>query len=109
MSFGYFIKRTLPKAVLTIAGVSICGYFLIEDKLENYYGNINEHGPEKSYTITKFEGIKRKITIPASFNNIPVTEIGDQAFSDSDLIEIVPGLYGRDPLAGGEWKYNKVV
>jgi len=99
MSFSYTVKRILLKTGTVIAGVLFFGYILIGDKLENYYGKIIEYGSEKSYSITKFEGIKRKITIPASFKNIPVTEIGDQAFSGSDLIEIIPGLYGPDPLA----------
>ena len=81
-------KRISLKIILILVGILVLGYVLLSDKFENYYMTINENSISPSCTITKFKGIKQKINIPATINNIPVTEIGEQAFCGKDLIKI---------------------
>ena len=41
-----------------------------------------------SIRITRYNGAQKKVTVPKKLGGLPVTEIGDRAFADSEIISI---------------------
>ena len=41
-----------------------------------------------SIRITRYNGARKKVTVPKKLGGLPVTEIGDRAFADSEIISI---------------------
>lgn len=57
-----------------------------------------------SIRITRYNGSQKKVTVPKKLGGLPVTEIGDRAFADSEIISIrLPETVrsvGREAFAG---------
>lgn len=53
-------------------------HFVFEKSLDNGY---------ETYKVTRYNGEARKVLIPKSFNDIPVTAVGAQAFSGNTKIQ----------------------
>jgi len=69
-------KKTILWLVLT-AVISVCAYTQQYDRERDFLATLEESG----VIITGYRGIKREIVIPPRIQNIPVSGIGNWAFS----------------------------
>jgi hypothetical protein len=44
---------------------------------------------KQNYSVTDYKGLADEVTIPSNYKNIPVTTIGDYAFSESEITKVV--------------------
>ncbi|MDR1389897.1 MAG: leucine-rich repeat domain-containing protein [Treponema sp.] len=81
------MKKFIVKILIVVIGVLFVGYILFGDKLENYSGQLETNNTVQECTITGFKGLKRSIKIPENIKKIPITKIGERAFSGSEFME----------------------
>ncbi|MDR2143276.1 MAG: leucine-rich repeat domain-containing protein, partial [Treponema sp.] len=73
------IKKTIPAVLFLILSVRLFGETGLEITVEENNGSI---------TIKKSKGTAKTLVIPDAINGMPVTVIGDRAFTRRDLTEL---------------------